>query len=171
MHRRGRGTPQHLFVELFKSMTGIDMMHVPYKGGAQAVAGVAGGHVPVILADPVSSLPLIKDGKLRALGVSTKARFPSAPEIPPLAEVGVPGFDASAWIMVAAPARTPKEIVARLHAELKGIVGLPDIQQQMVRLGVIPVISPPTEDLQAFINSEIVRWAKVVHQAGIAGSE
>jgi tripartite-type tricarboxylate transporter receptor subunit TctC len=167
----GPGTPQHLFVELFKSMTGIEMMHVPYKGGAPAVASVAGGHVPVIFADPVSSLPLINDGKLRALGVSTKLRLPSATEIPPLAEVGVPGFDASAWMMVAAPGRTPREIVNRLHAELKSIVGLPDIQQQMVKLGVIPVISPSPEELQPFINSEVARWAEVVLRAGIAGSE
>jgi hypothetical protein len=131
----GPGTPQHLFVELFKSMTGVDMMHVPYKGSPQAVADVAGGHVPVTFADPVTSLPLINDGKLRALAVSTKSRLPSALEIPPLAEVGVPGFDASAWTMVVAPARTPKEIVSRLHTELKSIAALPEIQQQMLKLG------------------------------------
>jgi tripartite-type tricarboxylate transporter receptor subunit TctC len=167
----GPGTPQHLLAELLKSMMRIEMTHIPYKGGAPAVASVAGGHVPLIFGDPVSSLPLINAGRLRALGVSTNARLPSAPEIPPIAEAGVPGFDASAWIMVVAPARTPKEIVSRLHAELKSIVGLPDIQQQMVKLGVIPVFSPPPEDLQPFINSEIARWAKIVHHAGIAASE
>ena len=167
----GPGTPQHLFVELFKSITGIEMMHIPYKGSPQAIADVAGGHVPVTFADPVSSLPLIGQGKLRALSVSTKLRLPSAPEIPPLAEVGVPGFDASAWTMVVAPARTPKEIVNRLHTELKSIAGLPEIQQQMLKLGMISVVSPPAEDLQRFINSEIARWAEVVHRAGIAGSE
>lgn len=167
----GPGSPSHLFAELFKNLTGIEMIHVPYKGSPQAVADVAGGHVPVIFGDPVSSLPLINEGKLRALGVSTKTKFPPAPEIPPLGEVGVPGFDASAWTMIVAPAKTPTEIVNRLHTELSSIVGLPDIQQRMVKLGVIPVISPPPQDLQRFINSEIVRWAKVVHQAGIAGSE
>jgi tripartite-type tricarboxylate transporter receptor subunit TctC len=167
----GPGTPQHLFVELIKSVTGIEMMHIPYKGSASAVADVAGGHVPVMLTDPVSSLPLINERKLRPLGVSTKARLPSALEIPPLAESGIPGFDASAWIMVAAPAGTPKEIVVRLHAEFKSIVGLAEIQQQLVKLGVVPVISPPPEELQPFINSEIARWARVVHQAGIAESQ
>ena len=115
----GPGTPQHLLAELLKSMMRIEMMHIPYKGGAPAVASVAGGHVPLIFADPVSSLPLINAGKLRALGVSTKARLPSAPEIPPIAEAGVPGFDASAWIMIVAPANTPKEIVIKLHAEIQ----------------------------------------------------
>jgi tripartite-type tricarboxylate transporter receptor subunit TctC len=167
----GAGNPSHLFAELFKSVMGIEMMHVPYKGNPQAVADVVGGHVPVIFGDPVSSLPLINGGKLRALGVSTKARFPSAPDIPPLGEVGVPGFDASAWTMIVVPAKTPPEIVKRLHTELNSIVGMPDIQQRMVKLGVVPVISPPPEDLQRFINSEIIRWAKVVQQAGIAGSE
>jgi tripartite-type tricarboxylate transporter receptor subunit TctC len=167
----GPGTPQHLLAELFKSMTGIEMLHVPYRGGASAVADVASGHVPVIFADPVSSLPLVREGRLRALAVSTKIRLPSAPEIPPLAEAGVSGFNASAWTMIAAPARTPKDIVNRLHAELRGIVGVPEVQQQMVKFGVIPIISPSPEDLQPFINSEIARWAKVVYQAGIAGSE
>jgi tripartite-type tricarboxylate transporter receptor subunit TctC len=105
---------------------------------------------------------------------SASRRKPSPPlrlKFPPLGEVGVPGFDASAWTMIVAPAKTPTEIVNRLHTELSSIVGLPDIQQRMVKLGVIPVISPPPQDLQRFINSEIVRWAKVVHQAGIAGSE
>jgi tripartite-type tricarboxylate transporter receptor subunit TctC len=167
----GPGTPSHLFAELFKSMTGIEMMHIPYKGSPQAVADVAGGHVPMVFGDPVSSLPLINAGKVRALAISTKARLPTAPEIPPLAEVGVPGFDAAAWTMVVAPTRTPNEIVSRLHAELKSISALPHVQQQMLRHGMISVVSPPVEDLQPFINSEIVRWADVVRRAGIAGSE
>ncbi len=167
----GPGTPSHLFTELFKSMTGTGMTHIPYKGSAQAVADVAGGHVPMVFGDPVSSLPLIKAGKVRALGISTKARLPTAPEIAPLAEVGVPGFDAAAWTMVVAPAGTPNGIVIKLHAELKSISALPNIQQQMVRHGMISVVSPPIEALQPFINAEIVRWAEVVRRAGIAGSE
>jgi tripartite-type tricarboxylate transporter receptor subunit TctC len=167
----GPGTPSHLFTELFKSMTGTRITHIPYKGSAQAVADVAGGHVPMVFGDPVSSLPLINAGKVRALGISTKARLPTAPEIPPLAEVGVPDFDAAAWTMVVAPAGTPNEIVIKLHAELKSISALPNIQQQMLRHGMISVVSPPIEALQPFINSEIVRWAEVVRRAGIAGSQ
>ena len=167
----GPGSPHHLLTELFKSMTGIQMRHVPYKGTAPAVTDVLGGHVPIMFSDPVPVLPLIREGKLLALGVSTKARLAPAPELPPLAEAGVPGFDAAAWGMIVAPANTPKQIVNRLHAELKSIVALPEIQQQILKLGMVPVSSPSPEDLQHFINSEIERWSKVVHQAGIAGSE
>ena len=167
----GPGSPQHLSAELFKSTTGIQMTHVPYKGTAPAVADVAAGHVQVLFSDPVPALPLIREGKLRPLGVTTKTRLASAPEIPPIAEVGVPGFDMFAWQMIVAPANTPSEIVNRLHAELMRIVELPEVQQQMVNLGMIPVSSPPPEELQRFINAEIVRWGKIVHQAGLAGSE
>jgi tripartite-type tricarboxylate transporter receptor subunit TctC len=167
----GPGSPHHLLTELFKSLTGIHMTHVPYKGTAPAVADVVAGHVPVLFSDPVPALPLIREGKLRALGVATKTRFAYAPEIPPIAEAGVPDFDAVVWTMFVAPAHTPKEIVSRLHAELRSIVALPEIQQQIVKIGMIPLDSPPPEELQPFINSEIVRWGKIVQQAGIAGSE
>lgn len=167
----GPGSPHHLFAEMFKSMTGIQMRHVPYKGTAPAVTDVLAGHVPVIFSDPVSVLPLISEGKLRALGVTTKKKLAAAPEIPPLAEAGVPSFDAAGWIMIVAPANTPKLIVNRLHGELKGIAALPEFQQQLLKLGMSPVNSPPLEDLQGFINTEIQRWSSIVRQAGIAGSE
>jgi tripartite-type tricarboxylate transporter receptor subunit TctC len=167
----GPGSPHHLLAELFKSTTGIQMTHVPYKGTAPAVADVAAGHVQVLFSDPVPALPLIREGKLRPLGVTTKTRLASAPEIPPIAEVGVPGFDMFAWQMIVAPANTPSEIVNRLHAELMRIVELPEVQQQLVNIGMIPLSSPPPEELQRFINAEIVRWGKIVHQAGLAGSE
>jgi tripartite-type tricarboxylate transporter receptor subunit TctC len=167
----GAGSPHHLKAELFKSMTGIEMTHVPYKGTAPAVADVAAGHVPLIFSDPVAALPLIREGKLRALGVTSIIRLAAAPDIPTIAEAGVLGFESVGWQMIVAPANTPNEIVNRLHAEIKSIVELPEIQRQMVKIGMIPVSSPPPEELQRFINSEIVRWAKVVHQAGIAGSQ
>ena len=118
----GPASPQHLFTELFKSMAGIEMVHVPYKGNAPALADVLAGHVPVLFSDPAAVLPLITEGKLRALGVSSMTRWTPAPEIPPIAEAGVPGFEAVAWVMIVAPANAPKEIVNRLHAELKSIV-------------------------------------------------
>jgi tripartite-type tricarboxylate transporter receptor subunit TctC len=167
----GSGSPHHLLTELFKSLTGIQVTHVAYKGTAPAVTDVVGGHVPAMFSDPVPALPLIREAKLRALGVSTKTRLASAPEIPPIAESGVPGLDAAPWTMIVAPAHTPKEIVNRLHAELKSIVALPEIQQEIVKIGMIPLDSPPPVELQPFINSEIVRWGKIVQQAGIAGSE
>jgi tripartite-type tricarboxylate transporter receptor subunit TctC len=167
----GPGSPHHLYTELFKTMAGIEMTHVPYKGSAPALTDVIAGHIPLMLGDVVASLPLIREEKVRALAVTSIARVPSAPEIPTIAEAALPGYQGAGWVMIVAPANTAKPIVNRLHAEFKAIVGLPEIQQQLVKLGTIPADSPSPEEQQRFINSEIVRWAKVVHEAGIAGSE
>jgi tripartite-type tricarboxylate transporter receptor subunit TctC len=167
----GPGSPHHLYTELFKTMTGIEMTHIPYKGSAPALGDVIAGHVPLMFGDIIAALPLIRDGKLRALGVSSLTRVPAAPELPPIAEAGVPGFEGVGWVMIVAPANTPKPVVDRLHAELKAVTSLPDIRQQMINLGTIPVDSPPPEQQQAFIDAEIVRWAAVVQKAGIAGTE
>ena len=167
----GPGSPHHLYAELLKSMTGIEMTHIPYKGSAPALTDVIAGHVPMLFSDPVPSLPQIREGKVRALGVTTAARSPSAPEIPPIAEVGVPGFDVAGWGMITAPAGTPKEIVAKLNAAMKSVAALPDVQQQIIKLGMIPGGGASPEELQAFIDSEMPRWGKIVQQAGLAGSE
>ncbi len=167
----GAGSPHHLYGELFKSLTGIEMTHVPYKGSAPALTDVVAGHVPVLFSDPVPSLPLIREGKVRALGVTTAARSPSAPEIAPIAETGVPGFDVAGWGMITVPTGTPKEIVTRLNAELNSVAALPEVQQQIIKLGMIPGGSSSPEQLQRFINSEMERWGKVVQQAGLAGTE
>jgi tripartite-type tricarboxylate transporter receptor subunit TctC len=167
----GPGSPHHLYAELLKSMTGIEMTHIPYKGSAPALTDVIAGHIPLMFSDTVPSLPLIREGKVRALGVSSAIRLPSAPEIPPIAEAGVPGFDAAGWGMILAPVGTRKEIVNRLYAEFKAVMALPDIQQQIIKLGMVPVVSAPPEALQAYINAEMTRWGQVVHQAGLAGSE
>ena len=135
----GPGSPHHLFMELFKSMTGIQMLHVPYKGTAPALNDVIAGQVPLMLGDVVASLPQVNAGKVRALGVSSIARLPSAPEIPTIGESGVPDYEGVGWVMIVAPAHTPKPIVERLHAELKRIALLPEIQKQMIALGTIPV--------------------------------
>jgi tripartite-type tricarboxylate transporter receptor subunit TctC len=167
----GPGSPHHLFTELFKSMTGIDMLHVPYKGTAPALNDVIAGQIPLMFGDVVAGLPLASAGKVRALGVSSSTRIPSAPEIPTIAEAGVPGYEGVGWVMVVAPAHTPKPAVDRLHAELKAIAALPEIQKQMIALGTIPVDSPSPEALQRLIDDEIVRWGKVVKLAGIAGTQ
>jgi tripartite-type tricarboxylate transporter receptor subunit TctC len=167
----GPGSPHHLYGELLKSMTGIEMTHIPYKGSAPALTDVIAGHVPLLFSDTVPSLPQIREGKVRALGVSTAIRLPSAPEIPPIAEAGVPGFDAAGWGMFSAPAGTPPDVVARLKAALTESLGLPAVQQQIIALGMIPVPSSTPEELQRFIGSEIARWGKVVQQAGLAGTE
>ena len=152
-------------------MTGIEMTHVPYKGSAPALTDVIAGHVPLLFSDTVPSLPQIREGKVRALGVSTAIRLPSAPDIPPIAETGVPGFDAAGWGMFAVPAGTPKEVVSKLQTALTAVVAMPDVQQQIVDLGMIPSSISPPEELERFIGSEIGRWGKVVAQAGLAGTE
>jgi tripartite-type tricarboxylate transporter receptor subunit TctC len=167
----GAGSPHHLYAELLKSMTGIEMTHVPYKGSAPALTDVIAGHIPLMFSDTVPSLPLIREGKVRALGVSSAARLPSAPEIPPLAEAGVPGFDAAGWGMVVAPAGTPRDILSKLYTQLQSVTALPEVQQQIIRLGMVPAGAPAPDKLQDFINSEMARWGKVVQQAGLAGSE
>jgi tripartite-type tricarboxylate transporter receptor subunit TctC len=167
----GVGGPPHLFTELLKTMTGIEMTHIPYKGTAQAMTDVVAGHVPIIFSDLAPAIPLLKDGRLRALGISSAVRFARLPEIPPLAEAGVPGFDAVSWLALVAPAATPREIVDKLHATVKQIMAEPAVQQRFVDLGNIPLVSPPPDELRRYVKSEIVRWGKVVTQAGLAGSE
>ena len=167
----GPGSPHHLYTELLKTMAGIEMLHVPYKGSAPALSDIVAGHVPLMLGDVVAALPLVKDGKVRALGVSSLVRVPAAPEIPTIAETAVPGFQGVGWVMIVGPANIPQAIVNRLHSELKAIVALPDVQRQLIRLGTIPAASPSPDEQQQFINGEIVRWSKVVQQAGIAGTQ
>jgi len=167
----GAGSPHQLLAEILKSMTGIEMAHVAYKGSSPALNDVIGGHIQLLFSDPLPSLPQIKAGNVRALGVSTAARWPTAPEIPTIAESGVPGFDAAGWGMVIVPAATPKEIVTRLHVELKSIIGSPEIQEQILKLGMLPAVNSSREELQPFINSEIQRWGKIVRQVGLAGTQ
>jgi len=166
----GAGSPHHLYAELFKGMTGIEMTHVPYKGSADAIKDVVAGHIQVLFSDPAPSVPLIRSNTVRPLGVTTLARWSVAPDIPTLNEAGVPGFDASGWFMVSVPPGTPKPIVERLHREFRDILGLPDVQQAVNRTGVVPVVSPPLEELARFVVSEKERWGKVVRQVGLAGT-
>jgi len=167
----GPGSPHHLYGELLKSMTGIEMMHIPYKGSAPALTDVIAGHVPLMFSDTVPSLPQIREGRVRALGVSTATRLPSAPEIPPIAEVGVPGFDAAGWGVFSVPAGTPKEIVSKLRAALAEVVALPEVQQQLIKVGMVPAAIAQPAELARFVESEVARWGKVVTQAGLAGTE
>jgi tripartite-type tricarboxylate transporter receptor subunit TctC len=167
----GVGGPPHLFTELLKTMTGIEMTHIPYKGTAQAMTDVIAGHVPIIFSDLAPAIPQLKAGRLRALGISSAVRFAGMPDIPPLAEVGVPGFDAVSWLALVAPAATPAEVVDKLHATVKQIMAEPAVQQKFVDLGNIPLVSPPPDELRRYVKSEIVRWGDVVRKAGLAGSE
>ena len=167
----GPGSPHHLQAEMLQSMTGIEMMHVPYKGSAPALTDVLAGHVPLMFSDVVPALPQIREGKVRVLGVSTSVRLPSAPDIPTLAEAGVGGFDAAGWGVISVPAGTPIAVVDRLRATLNGILPLPEVARQIIALGLLPAGASAPGETARFIDAEIERWGKVIRQAGLAGTE
>lgn len=162
----GPGTPFHLNGALFSAMTGIEMVHVPYKAVVDAQVDLMGGRIQVMFTDFTSSVPLIRAGKMRALGVTTKTPAAAMPELKPIAELGVPGFDAAAWQMVAAPAATPRPIVDKLHDTLQAIMALPETRDAITHIGLIPADAASVEELQAFVRSEIVRWGDVVKRSG-----
>jgi tripartite-type tricarboxylate transporter receptor subunit TctC len=162
----GPGTPFHLNAELFSAMTGIQMVHVPYKAVVDAQVDLMGGRIQVMFTDFTSSVPLIQAGKMRALGVTTKTRAAAMPDLSPIADLGVPGFNAAAWQMVVAPAATPRPIVDKLHGELEAIMALPETRNAITRIGLVPADSSSIEDLQAFVRSEIVRWGEIVKRSG-----
>ena len=167
----GHGGAGHLNAELLKSMTGIELTHVPYKGLAPALNDVVGGHVPMMFGDFSSALRLVRDGKLRAIGVSTAQRIAAAPDIPPLAEAGLPGYEASSWQMVVAPAGLPPVVLAKLNREIRDIIAAPETQSDFADKGILPILSDPPDELAGYVRSEIARWSKVVEQAGAAGSQ
>jgi tripartite-type tricarboxylate transporter receptor subunit TctC len=167
----GVGAFHHLAGALFSNMTGIKMTHVPYRGTAPALDDLMGGYIQLMFADLGPALPLIKAEKIRALAVTTQQRFAALPTVPPLSEAGVPGFDAAAWQGVIAPAQTPQPILAKLNSQLNSIIGMNDIRARMADLGMNPVGKGSVTELQQFLQSEIVRWSKVVEMAGIARSE
>jgi tripartite-type tricarboxylate transporter receptor subunit TctC len=158
-------------MELLKTMTGTNLIHVPYRGDAPALNDLVAGHIPTLFAQPTPVLPLLEAGRIRALGISSPKRFGPMASIPTIAEAGVAGFDFSSWQMIVAPAGTPKPIVDRLHRELKAILTTPEMRRDFEDTGRIAVESPPPEELLTFIRSEIVRLGKVVETAGIARSQ
>jgi tripartite-type tricarboxylate transporter receptor subunit TctC len=141
----GSGTSIHVSGELFKSMTGIDMTHIPYKGRASAIPDLLGGRVTMMFDNMPSSLPLVREGKLRALGVTSQKRSPAAPEIPTIAEAGLPGFEAVSWFAVFAPSGTPKPIVDKLQTEISRILKMPDVAKRLNDIGLDPVGSTAEE--------------------------
>src|SRR5271154_2385837 len=167
----GIGAFHHLCGALFASMAGIKMTHVPYHGSAPALEDLMGGYIQLMFSDLGPALPLINAGKLRALAVTTKERVTALPSVPPLAEAGVPGFDAAAWQGVIAPAHTPPPIIARLNSEHNAIVALNDTRARMTDLGMNPLGTGTPQEMQGFLQSEIVSWGKIVEAAGIAKSE
>ena len=162
----GIGSTAHLSMELFKSMTGTDLNHIPYKGSAGVLADLMGGQIAVTIDNIPPYLPQVKAGKIRALAVSPSKRSPAAPDLPTIAEAGVPGYDSGAWFGLLAPAHTPKAIVDQLSVETARILKLPDVAQRLSALGAEPVGSTPAE-FAALIRSENVKWAKVIKEAHV----
>ena len=161
----GNGTSQHLSGELFKGMAGVDMQHIPYKGSPPALTDVMGGQVSMTFDNITTAWPLAKGGKLRALAVTTAKRSPVSPEVPTLAESGLPGYEIGSWQGVFAPAGTPPEIVKRLNAEIVKIINSPDVQKKLLELGAEPVANSP-EEFTALVKTEVVKWGDVVKKSG-----
>jgi tripartite-type tricarboxylate transporter receptor subunit TctC len=162
----GNGSSNHMGIELLKSMAGVDIVAIPYKGDAQAMQDVMGGQVQLTLPTAVAASPHVKSGKLRALAVSTKKRVASLLDVPTVDEAGVPGFESFSWGGVMAPAGTPKEIVARLHAEIVKALKQPDVQERLQGLGAEIVGNSP-EEFGAFVQAEIEKWARVAKFANV----
>lgn len=161
----GNGSAAHLAMELLKMNAGIDIVHVPYKGGGQAMNDLLGGQVAMLFTSLFSAQPLVKAGKLRALGVASAKRVPFAPELPTVAESGVPGFEVVAWYGVMAPARTPPAIVARLHSEIAKGLKTPESEARFSGQGAELVLNTPAE-FDRYFRAEITKWAKVVKATG-----
>ena len=161
----GNGSAQHLVSALFASMAGIELSHVPYKGSGPAMQDLLGGQVKVSFAGIPNVMPHVRTGKLRALAVSTPRRAPDLPDVPTVAEAGVPGYDATLWLALLAPAGTPSEIVQKLYAETSRVLREPEVQKAVAATGVdVSVIGPA--ELPAFLRAEVDKWGKVVRDTG-----
>ncbi len=162
----GVGTSPHLSMELFLVMTGLKMLHIPYKGSGPGVTDLIAGHVPAMMPNMLSAQPHIKSGRLRALGVTGSKRAPGADDIPTIAEAGVPGYEAVQWYGLLAPAAVPRDIITKLHAGVVRALQNPEVRQRLLNDGAEPVGSSP-EEFSAYLRSETAKWAKVIQAAGI----
>jgi tripartite-type tricarboxylate transporter receptor subunit TctC len=161
----GSGVTNHLVMEMFRGAAGIDMTHIPYKGGPPAVTDLIGGQVNVMFETSVAVLPFVKQGKLRALAVSSSKRISAAPDLPTVAELGYPGFSGVPWVAIMAPANTPAPIIAKLNGEVNKALNSKDIRDQFLAQGVEPMQMTP-EELGAFVKSELTKWTKAVKDSG-----
>jgi tripartite-type tricarboxylate transporter receptor subunit TctC len=152
-------------VELLQSMTGISVVHIPYKGAGPALVDVVAGQVQIICTSPLPSMPHVKSGRLRALGMTSLKRSPAYPDVPAVSET-VPGYESTLWYALLAPARTPPAIIKRVHAETVKALAAPQMREQLQALGATPVGNSPQE-LQTFIVKEIQMWTRLVKQANI----
>jgi len=163
----GLGSAPHLMMALFNNLAGLDMIHVAYKGAGPALIDIMAGHVPMMVGNILSSLPLVRAGKLRAYGVTTAKRSAAAPELPTIAEGGLKGYDAATWFGLLVPAATPRDIVMKLHATAVRAVQDPAIRQQYSRGGGEPTTSESPEEFREFMRAEGRKWAKVIRDAKI----
>ena len=163
----GAGTSSHLAMEMFCLATGMRMLHVPYKGMSPALAGLLAGEAQIMFSSAVAMLPQVKAGKLRVIAMTGASRAPAIPEIPTVAEAGVPGYQTASWYGVAVPAGTPRDVIYRLNREIVAIIRTPEISDRLEAEAVIPVGSTP-EGFTAHIRAELARWTMVINQAGIA---
>ena len=162
----GNATSNHLAGELFKLLAKIDVVHIPYRGVPLSITDLVGGRVQYIFSSPVSALPQVKEGRLRLIAVTTPKRTPALPDIPTIAEAGVPGYEFTGWMGLFAPAGTPKPIIDRLYTESVQALRLPEMTRRLQIEGAEPVGSTPTE-FSVFLKEEIVRWTRVVREAKV----
>jgi tripartite-type tricarboxylate transporter receptor subunit TctC len=165
----GIATTTHLAGELLAHMTGIKLRYAHYRGSPPAMNDVVAGTIQMMFADPVTGAELAKAGKVRALGVTSKKRVSVFPDVAPIADT-VPGYEATNWHMVIAPAQTPPAVVEKLSAEFRAVGAMPEVKQQIAKIGLEPLDSPTAPELKKFLDAEIARWAKFVTQIGLAGS-
>ena len=161
----GLGSPGHLSGEMLKMMTGIDFVHVPYKGAGPAMADVLGGHASMMFADMIAAIPYVNNGRLKLIAVATPKRLPKLPDTPTLSEAGVPGYSAISWTGMFVPAGTPKPIIDKLNAEVKSILRIPDVQERLASDGSDFGSNTP-EYGAVFLREEIAKWAKVIKASG-----
>src|SRR5215207_1292237 len=166
----GPGSMHHLSTELLQSLAGIQMTHVPYKATPPAMNDLIAGHIQLLFGDTTSTLPMIQQGKLRGIAVTTAKRSPAAPDIPTVAET-VPGFESASWQMLLAPGGTPPEVIALLNREVHAIFSDPAVIAELTKRGVGPAVTGPPDEVTVFVKQEIVRWSDVVRKAGLEGSE
>ena len=166
----GVGAAAHLTTELFKQTAGVDMVHVPYKGTAPAMQDLIGGQIQILVDTPSSLMPQVRGGKIKALGMFSKNRLPSATEVPTIAEAGGPALESSTWVLFLAPATTPREIVQKMNAEVAKAVRSADIKAKFEALGIEPSGNSP-EEAGKFLDDEIAKWAKVIATAGVKAEQ
>jgi tripartite-type tricarboxylate transporter receptor subunit TctC len=166
----GVGATPHMAGELLKATTGIDIFHVPYKGTTPAIADLMGGQVTMMFSQMSSALPLARQGKVRAIGVASLQRHPAAPEIPTIAEQGLPGFEVQAWYALVGPAALPPEIANKVAADATKALQMPDVKERLAALGADPVGGTPRE-LDQKLRAEYARWGELIRKAGIKIAE